>query len=187
MLKRISITEFPVWCKSSVSGKRKLLANRERDADETGRQEKEEEEETRRNPWTKWESKRRGIISGWRPSCYKSKALAYREAIGKGTLPWAISFFLNKKKINILNIALFIEVIYWIQILLKKKLFQSWAILQVHGYLFCISSTGISSTEYLKYFKKLCISNKSVFQVPVFPVLPVLFFLVFKKKGLTFN
>ena len=53
---------------------------------------------------------------------------------------------------------------------------QSWALLQVHGYLF-----GISSTEYLEYFKKLCISSTSVFQVPVFPILPVLFFLVFKK------
>ena len=39
-----------------------------------------------------------------------------------------------------------------------------------------ISSFNFSSTEYMKYFKNC------VFQVPVFPVLPVLFFLVFKKK-----
>ena len=62
-------------------------------------------------------------------------------------------------------------------------LLQSWAVL--HGYLFGISSTCIWSTEYLKYFKKFYISSTSVFQVPVFPVLPVLFFLVFKKKGLS--
>ena len=52
----------------------------------------------------------------------------------------------------------------------------------LHGYLF-----GISSTEFLKYFKKLCIFTTNVFQVPVFPVLAVLFLIVFKKKGLTFN
>ena len=48
---------------------------------------------------------------------------------------------------------------------------QSWAVLQEHGYFF-----DILSTEYLKFCKKLCISSTSVFQVPVFPVLPVLFF-----------
>ena len=92
---------------------------------------------------------------------------------------------------------------------------QSWAVLRVLGYFFGISSTGISTTEYLKYlkscvflvqvyfkylyfqylyfqyfeyffpsissteyskyFEKLCISSTSVFQVPVFPVLQVLF------------
>ena len=45
---------------------------------------------------------------------------------------------------------------------------QNWAELQEHVYFF-----GISSTEYLQYFKKLCISSTSVFQVPVFPALPV--------------
>ena len=53
-------------------------------------------------------------------------------------------------------------------------MYQSWAVIQVYGYLF-----GISSTEYLK---KWCISSTGVFKIPVFPVLPVLFFLVFKKK-----
>ena len=39
---------------------------------------------------------------------------------------------------------------------------QSWAvIIQVHGHFFCISSKGIPSTEYLKYFKKLCIPSTS--------------------------
>ena len=35
--------------------------------------------------------------------------------------------------------------------------------LEVHGYVF-----GISSTAYLRYFKKLCVSSPIVFQVPVF-------------------
>ena len=45
---------------------------------------------------------------------------------GEDTLPWAIScFFFNEKKINIfrvMHIALFAEVIYCLQILLKKKI-----------------------------------------------------------------
>ena len=53
----------------------------------------------------------------------------------------------------------------------QNETFQSLAVLQVHGYLF-----GISSTEYLKYFKKLWISSTSVFPVLVLPVLPVIFF-----------
>ena len=54
---------------------------------------------------------------------------------------------------------------------------QSWAVLQVRGYL-----CGISSTEHLKYFKKVCISSTSEFQVQVFQVLSVLFFIVKKKR-----
>ena len=41
---------------------------------------------------------------------------------------------------------------------------QSWAVLQVHGYW------------------NTCISSTSVFQIPVFPVLPVLFFECLKKR-----
>ena len=33
---------------------------------------------------------------------------------------------------------------------IKNRLNQSWAVLQVHGYLFGISSTGILSKKYLK-------------------------------------
>ena len=49
-------------------------------------------------------------------------------SVREGTLPWAISFFFNEKKIDILcliHIALCIKVIYWIQILLKKNIFYT--------------------------------------------------------------
>ena len=34
----------------------------------------------------------------------------------------------------------------------RRAEYQSWTVLQVHWQLFGTSSTGISSTEYLKYF-----------------------------------
>ena len=59
-----------------------------------------------------------------------------------------------------------------------SRIYQSWAVLEVIGYLFNTFSTGTAKTEYLKYMKGC--------SLPV-PVLSVLFFRVFKKKVLTSN
>ena len=66
------------------------------------------------------------------------------EKLGEGTMPWAIWFFLNEKKINIfrlMHIVLFLKVIYLIRILLKK--FTFYFILFIH-ILYCFSMSKVN-------------------------------------------